>query len=406
MNRLINILLFSSITLFASVEQVQQYYEAGQYEKAIKEAKSSKSEYSNPNLHLLWAKSAEALGRVDEAMSAYERVVMLDEENVDVKLRLANIYSKTQRYTLASESKKELQNYQLTPEQRNSLGLLRGEDVEELKAKASLNMGYDSNINVGASGDEISTLFGRFSGSVSYINELKAKKAWYTRADLKLYYQNNMDAHYYDMLVAGLDMGLGYAGDNYTFYIPIGYDTIHYLDVNMLSQLRLEPKVNITLDDMIVNVNAKYSSRSYKQTIHKGMDDTSFGFGSGLYYLIGKDFAYINFKYENFSSDKTLHNQYIDKNMITSSIGLNYNVNDFLVSRFDYRFRLGSYDDVVLDTNDKRKDNYNQFEVKLSHFLDEKQELYISNRYVKNSSNYADADYTKNIVMFGISVNY
>jgi len=402
----ITLLLIATVSIYAGIAEVKSFYNNNEFEKAIKEARISKDEYSNPELHLLWAKSAGALGRDDEAMSAYERVVMLDNENIEARVALAKVYDKTKRYDLANESKIELQNYQLTPEQRNSLGLLKGEDIEEVKAQAKFSIGHDSNINVSANkADEISTLFGRFSGSASYINELGDKNGLYARADLKLYYQNNSSAHYYDMFVGGIDLGLGYSGDGYSVHVPLGYDRIHYLDVDMLGQFRIEPKLNITLDNIIINANLKYSKRSYKQSLHKGMNDTSYGIGSGLYYLFGKNFAYVNLKYETFSSDNTLHSLYIDRDTITASIGLNYNLSNSLVSRIDYRYRLGSYDDKATLT-DKREDDYNQFELKLSHYLNEKLELYISDRYIKNNSNYTQSDYSKNIAMFGLSVNY
>jgi len=403
MNKLIYLLLFSTITLFASTKHVQQYYDAKKYEKAIKEARVSKNEYSNPQLHLLWAKSAEALGRLDEAMSAYERVIMLDEDNVDARVALAKIYNETNRLALATETKKELDNYQLTPEQRLSLGIIKGEDIDKVKAQVKLSLGHDTNINVSAD-DANSTLFSRLSANASYINELGAKKGWYGRGDMKLYYQNNTDAHLYDMFVGGLDIGAGYAGDGYSVYVPIGYSFIQYLDVNMLDQISLAPKINFIIDDLIINTNVKYAQRKYKQSEHKSMDDTSFGLGAELFYLMGKDFSYVNFLYESFSADNN-GSSYIDRDAITLSAGINHNFSKDIVTKFDYRYRKGLYDDDVA-SGEKREDDYHQFEFKASHYLEEKLELYFSDRYVLNKSNYSESDYTKNIAMFGLSLNY
>lgn len=404
MNKVIYLLLFSAMTLFAGIDKMQQYYDVKNYKKVIKEARASKSEYSNPQLHLLWAKSAEVLGRLDEAMSAYERVIMLDEDNVEARVSLAAIYNQTNRLVLARETKKELDNYQLTPEQRLSLGIIKGEDIDKIKAQAKLSFGHDTNVNVSAD-DEKSTLFSRLSANASYINELGAKKAWYARADMKLYYQNNASAHYYDMSVVGLNVGAGYAGDGYSVYVPIGYSNIHYLDVNMLDQISLNPKVSFLLDELIINTNVKYSQRKYKQSENKNMDDTSFGLGAEAFYLMGKDFSYVNFSYENFSADNS-GSTFIDRNMLTLSMGLNYNYSKDLITKFDYRYRRGSYDDDITSGGKKREDNYQQLEVKVSHYLKEKLELYVSERYVKNSSNNSETDYTKNIAMFGVSLNY
>jgi len=420
------VILFTMLSTlaFASYENSENFYKSAQYQKAIDEAKSSYDEYSNPKLHLLWAKSAEALGHTGEAMSAYERVVMLDENNTNARVALFKIYQKSSRNELAKEMRKELRNYQLTPAQRSSLDLLKGTNIHSFKAKATLGIGYDSNINVSATGSDLddyynttgisgekSTLFSRLNGSLSYINEIEEKGAWYLRGDAKLYYQNNSDAHYYDMFVGSLEAGVGYTGDGYTFYLPLGYDNVNYLDVGLLSQVRVSPTLNITLNESyILNLNAKYATRSYPKDRYKGMGDSSKGAGVGLYYLFNKNYAYVKADYGDFSSKENIHNAYIDKSMLTLSIGVNYALSTWLVARVDYRYRKGSYDDTI-DVNSaaettSRSDDYNQIELKLSHYFAGNYEVFISDRYAKNSSNYLPAEYTKNIFMFGLSANY
>lgn len=73
---------------------------------------------------MLWGKSAEALGDNEAAMSAYERVLMLDPDNVAVRVHLASLYAYLDRDKLATEMSKSTENYQLTPSQRNSLNTL------------------------------------------------------------------------------------------------------------------------------------------------------------------------------------------------------------------------------------------------------------------------------------------
>jgi uncharacterized protein (DUF1330 family) len=421
-----NIIILSTLAVLAnaSYEKAQEFYDAKEYANAIKEAKASTDEYSNPKLHLVWAKSEEALGNTKQAMSAYERVAILNQNDTDSRLKLVEIYNKTGRNSLARDMSKSLASYQLTPAQRSSLELLKSKDISSFKAKATFSVGHDSNINVSATSSalddytnsignegEKSTLFARFNGSLSYINELDEKGGWYFRGDLKAYYQNNSDAHYYDMAVLGAEMGLGYAGNGYTLYLPVGYARVNYLDVDLLDQVSIAPKINISLSKKIIlNCNVKYSSRTYNEAQYVGMGDSSFGVGGGLYYLFGKNFAYTNVLLENFSSSESVHSLYLDKQMLTASLGLNYNLTEWLVSRIDYKYRYGNYDDTSnpsdATSTTTRSDNYNQFELKLSHFFGEHYELFVSDRYINNSSNYVPSEYTKNIAMFGISANY
>jgi hypothetical protein len=423
MRRILYILLIFSVAVDASYIKAKEYFDKKEYKKAIAEAKASKKEYSNPNLHLIWAKSEEIYGNTKSAMSAYERVVMLDENNIEAKMALLKIYKKTKRDILAKELTRELLKYDLTPSQRNSLELLDGEDTSSIKAKATLSIGHDTNINVSAKSSvlddyygnindgEKSTLFARFNGSISYINELKEKGGWYLRGDARAYYQNNFDAHFFDMLLVGAEVGVGYAGSNYTIYLPFGYDRVNYLDVDLLAQIKVQPRLNITLNrDFILNFNAKYSTRDYQDDKYKKMADESVAAGMGLYYIFGRNYAYANLLYEDFSSTKDDHFLFIDKNMYTASFGVNYDVEDMFIAKADYRYRRADYDDSKKpsDTNvaESRVDDFNQFELKISHYFKENFSVYISDRYVINNSNYVPGEYSKNIAMLGLSANY
>ncbi len=417
------LILLSVLTVLVSAnyDTASKYYDAKEYQKAIDELKSSTEEYSNPKLHLLWAKSAEALGNKKEAMSAYERVSMLDSDSTQARIALLKIYKNSSREELAKEMSSELKNYQLTPQQRSSLEILKGDVQDYYKAKATLSIGHDTNINISAGSDELgeyygygtykgelATLFARFNGSGSYVNELDEKGGWYARGDLNIYYQNNFDASLYNLFIGSIEAGMGYTTGNYSFYLPLGYDRVNYLEHDLLTQIRVTPKINIVLNrDYIMNVSLKYRSKDYIDSAYKGMNDSSFGLSSGLYYLFDKNYAYVNLQYEEFSASESKHKSYIDKNIITLTSGVNYNALDWLVTRLDYKYKTSDYKDSLLrDTSKKRADDYHQLELKLSHYFAENLEFFVSDRYIQNSSNYLPADYSKNIFMFGVSANY
>lgn len=417
--KIFTLLFVSAVLLNASYDKAQKYYETKEYAKAIAEAKASTDEYSNPKLHLLWAKSAEALGEDNQAMAAYERVEILDEQNVDARVALAKLYKRTSRDDLAKEEAQSLQNYQLTPQQRSSLDIInaKSDDLNSFKVFGDLSFGYDSNINVApseldinSSSQEISTGFARFLGSLSYINELESKSGWYVRADLNVYNQSNIkkEAQRYDLLFAGLSGGFGYSDSGLSIYVPFGYDYVHYLDKSLLSQLKVKPVLNYTMSsDFIVNFNLSYIQRRYSNTADIARNDSSYGIGTGLYYIFGKNFVYLNAKYDDFSKEQSSSTaKYIDKSYLTSNVGINYNLTSWLVTRADYRFRLGSYEDGIRTSSEKRSDSYNQVEVKFSHYFKKHYELFLKDRYVKNNSNLDTFTYKKNILLFGYSANY
>ena len=415
--------LLTTITLasfaYASVATMQESYDKGDYNQTIIEAKKSKSEYSNPKLHLLWAKSAEALGDKDAAMSAYERVLMLDENSTQAKMALVKIYRDTSRDSMAEEMYEEIQTLELSQEELQSVEPISKIDFGTLKAQASAGVGYDSNINVSASADELdkfygttgssaeeSTLFIKTNASASYFNDLGSKGGHYIKAAAKFSYQKNIDANYFNMRVFGFDFGVGHKSTSYSCYMPISYDKIHYLSTDLLTQIKIAPKFTIPLrQDTLVDVNAKYASRSYDDSKYAMMADSSYGLGLGATYIFGKNYIYAKMNYELFSSDKTDHPDFLDKNMFSTHLGGKYNITPLYATSISYTYKALSYDDKTT-TNKTREDDYSKFDLKLLYNYHENINFFASESFVSNSSNHVPATYTKNVLTLGVSASY
>lgn len=416
MKKIVGLLLTAQLILFAGIEDVQSLYQQKNYTSAIIEAQESTSEYGNPELHLLWGKSAEALGKDEMAMSAYERVLMLDSDNVEVRVDLASLYANLERDELADEMSKSAENYQLTPAQRTSLDTLKNSDADDLKIAATLGFGYDSNINVSPddidiinSGESLSTMFAQFTTRLSNSYDLNDNKDWYMRTDAYLFYQNNFksDASYYDIFAVSANVGLGYRGDKYDILLPIKYGRLHYLKRDFMESVGFEPRINLTLSPTLIGtLNARYTERTYLDAADKNRDDTIRGYGGGLYWLLDKDFAYLTSNYDNYKGQHTDRLLFTDKETFNLSAGINYNVNDWFITRLGYRYRYTLYGDFLPDGDKQRSDYYNQGELKMSKMFLDTMEVSLLYRYSTNRSNYDLVEYDKNVVMFVLQYNY
>ncbi len=414
MKKIAILLLFLPIALLAGVADMQTLYDQKKYEQVITEAQKSTSEYGNPKLHLLWAKSAEALGEEEMAMSAYERVLMLDSGDTEVRMHLVKFYAGSDRDELADEMLKSTENYQLTPAQRTSIKTLYGDDPERLEASASIDIGYDSNINVSPGdldlphlGEEIDTMFTLFRGSLSYTHELDEKGGWYLRSDADIFYQNNADASYYNLFALSANIGLGYSNDVYDAFLPISYGHINYLDRDLLESVSIDPRINFILSKSFIgNINARYTQRNYLEEVDKNRDDTVTGIGLGLYWLFDKNFAYISTNYDNYSAEYSDSLRFTDKETTRVAMGINYNVEEWFIARLDYRYRHAKYDDSIEGDGDKRSDDYHQAEFKVSRMFTDTMEASLLYRYSENNSNYELTEYDKDVVMLGIKYNF
>ncbi len=131
---LLSALLLAGTQLFSvEMETLQAYYDQGAYQNVIAEASADYAQYDNPKLHLLWAKSAEALGDDITAMSAYERVLLLDPAQSDAQIALVAIYKRLHRDMLSNALYANEFREASTASPRN----------RELRLDARLSLGYD-----------------------------------------------------------------------------------------------------------------------------------------------------------------------------------------------------------------------------------------------------------------------
>ena len=390
-----------NITLFASYIQALKYYQSGQYSQAIKEAKGSKKSYSNPNLHLVWGLSAQKLNKLNESMSAYERVLLLAPDNSQAQKALNHIYKKTKRYKLLKQNDAE-------------------DELNKLTTHASLAFGFDNNLDATPDSDTLQEYFGenvetnktsssfvRLTGSLSYTDDLSEKGGWYTKYLLKAYVQNNIDANFYDLKTVSFEAGLGYNTHTYNLYLPLSYHRVNYLGKDLLSQYRFNPKILIPVGDtQLLDINLIYSTNNYIASEDGIKDDTTYAIEVGNYFLSKKNYISTHIKYEHHSAINALPSKYIGANFWTLKLGAKYALSPKVLATVNYRFRFGQYDDLVGTSITRRDDNFHQLDTKLSYKWSKKSNLFLANTYSENRSNYPAAVYQKNSVLLGVNFNY
>ena len=401
------IIIVCTLPLFlnASYIHVRQYANKHQDEKVLKEAKKSFEDYKNPKLHLLWAKSAQRLGKITEAMAAYERVLILDPVNKEATEALQKIYFQTHRTALLNTSAPR-------------------DTKNKFNAKASFALGYDNNVNVNAGGDaldgyygvdlgfrDIASYFLKTTANISYLYQFKENNHWFIQTTLDTYYQNNFNAHTYDLRIPTLELALGYSNKNYLFYLPVSYNAIHYLNKNLLNQLDLTPRVRVNLSkDTFWDVAFIYSKRNYIQTIDKTKNATTLGLETALYTSSMNTQTKLDISWEKRNADDTLGDRYVDANFLNLHANMKYNFTPSLYTHIDYLFRYANYKDDIgtreTPSNISRDDYVNEIDLKLSYIFNKDMEIYAQNTYTYSLSTYIPAEYKKNITLLGFQVRY
>ena len=355
-------------------------------------------------------------GNINLAQAAYERAILEDDDNTEARLKLAALYQSLQMQEQAESLLVNINDTQLTPQQRTSLASLKKmeeESISQFRARVSVDIGYDSNINVSpisdiTLGEPISTLFSRYKADISYLHDLSSVGGWFLRTDANLYYQNNLSAHDYDATYGRLYAGGGYRGEHYSLYVPLFYDRLNYLDRDMLQQVGIRPDLNIQLNNtLILNLNGSYSARRYIQSYEQDRDDNILSAEAALFWLQDKDMAYIKTRYDNYSALENDPRPFTNKNMYYAMLGGIYSIEDTLDLRMQYQYRYGDFEKVTTTTGSGVREDHNH-DVKIALERDIFKQIRVRAQYrlIDNQSNDNLAEYTKHETMLGLIYNY
>jgi len=367
-------------------------------------------------------------GNLNMAEAAYERLLFNDSDNDEAKLRLAALYRQQGMPKEADALLTTVDEHQLTPQQRTTLATLRTQEPKQkgtFRAQGTLDLGYDDNINInhiydlttGAS-DPQGTRYLRFNADLSYQYDFSDNNGWFLRSDANLYHQYNFDfdtqnSHYYDSLFGRLYAGGGYANNNLSIYVPLFYDRLNYLGVDLFSEIGARPDFNMMFNQMFVlNVNLLYAKRSYIQDVDKMRDDTILSLESGFYWLYGKHNAYAKLRYEQYSAKDpdavpVGTKVFIDKTLINLTIGGLYSIKEIMDIRAQLLYRKGDFKEIPLFFGTLKRDDTTQ-DVQLSFERDLTKALraHIQFHYLDNASNYNQAVFTKKEALVGLVYTY
>jgi len=382
----------------------------GEHTQVLHDIKHRKQDYSDPKLHLLWARSAEALGKLEVAMSAYERVLILDPSNAEAKERLKNIYNKTNRQGLSTSADDAM------------------DGRKTFSSHVALALGYDNNLNanpgalalddyygvIGNTG-EVSSSFARLDAGLSYKKSIAPTSLWYTKAKLDIHAQDNIKAHFYDIFVGTAELGIGYDTNNYKFYVPLSFQRIDYLDTQLLNTLRFSPSLITQVNKKsIVRLHAIFSKGTFQDTAFSNRDSRTVGAKINYYYLYTKDLLFnAHIKYLSKKANNKSDAEFVDSDYLTLGVGMKYNIHKDFSLDLNYLHKISNYEDDIDDTKKAldpnlalRKDTFNQVSLRLNYKYSKKTKLYLENEYSTSNSNYTPATYNKNQVLFGISRHF
>jgi len=355
-------------------------------------------------------------GNSNLAQAAYERALSDDADSTQAHLKLSALYQTMQMPQQANAVLADVKRVELTPAQRTSLDTFQKNQKGSLntfKARTSLSLGYDTNINISPNDaiirdvnatnldEKTNTLFTRVRADLSYLYDIFGSGGFFLRSDANLYYQNNTDAAHYNISYGRLYLGGGYRTGALTFYLPLFYDRLHYLSTDLLEEVGLRPDLIYALSNtFFTNINASYTSRHYLQKIDAHRNDEITSVGLGLYWLQNRDYLYLKLLYENYTGTENPVDIFTDKVLYYAMIGGIYTLQNVADFSMDYQYRQATFTDL------SRVDDNHNVKIAIEREVIYDFRVNASYRYITNRSSYNLAQYDKQELMLGLVYNY
>jgi len=402
-------------------------FEAGKFKSAHEKFNllfEKRSDNTEVNFYL--GRSSYELGLYEDALSAYDRVLIAEPKSYRTRLELGRVYLKLGDLDTAKfEFYDVLASSPPMNVKKNILMLLK--KIEDSRTKHKLNamvkvgVGYDTDINANPGQSELldylidqydvnptnttadkllKDSFLNETVHVSHIYDGGMRGHYFLNSSIMAYNQNHNRYGEFDILYMKATTALSYRMDTYEWALPLQIDKFEYGSDALLHSFALAPYITWKLDKSSkINLWAKFRQKRYDKSANEGRDSNVKEVGA--YFIKNLENARVSLGYSFLDEDKTKSESkdpYIDKTIHTLKVGLSKPIGKTLLSA-QYTYRLFDFKDLIgPKSTENREDDYHSLYTSLSYEVFKDYNAELSYQYIQDKSNYIPTDYDKQIV--------
>lgn len=410
-------LLAQSVPSERIYEEAQKSYNVGDFKTAYGYFETlSLDNPDNAEYNFLLGRSALELKMYDEALTAFDRVIMLNPSHTRTRLELARLYYETNQLEQASHEL-DLVLKESIPQNIRDIATAFKTRVDESKSKHRFSValivggGYDSNanndigkkefiipsFNIPISGNEKvsdSNLFATIV--VNHVYDFGEKGGWSLENSLVGYNKLNTDLSNNNLNLFSLSTAPVYTYENYRLSLPLNYDRV-YLDgkgymYNLSASLKSSYFIDATSQ---VEAGVLHKRGFYDEDDAQDVKGNTF-FAS-YKKAFGEDEPLVLSLSTSYSNNAEVNSGRTD----VSSTGNSYSVElsqsfkNGLKPSLSYTYSSSDFDKVDVLFGTKRADTRDEYEVGLGYALYDNMLINASVTYAKNHSNHDPFNYDK-----------
>ncbi|GAB6068929.1 hypothetical protein JCM30760_00260 [Thiomicrorhabdus hydrogeniphila] len=401
------------------------YLKKQSYTQAYKAfSKLVENDYASIDYSFYLARTATILNKPDEAITAYERILILKPDHTKSKIELGKLYFNQGDFTQAETYFHAAQADTVTEAVSNDINTYLAK-IESTKKKSSLDgtlifgIGYDSNVNVSPeasswfvpsnnqnfnnASNQVENVYNQQVGIVNHYYDATSKYGFVIKNSLLGLNKSIPGESDYNIQYLRYKPALIFKYKAYKIETALQYDTMRYGGDAYLETYGFAPKISRELSpSSLISVQAKLFVKNYLQQTDQALDAQYSELGLNYY----KQFtptttwhAGVDIMQERADKNGTLD---VSNNMALLTAGL--------IHQYSASVRLGAQlqysNKNYLDNNpfflSKREDNYLRASVDISKDLNKDLSLQLRTSYVDNKSNQDAYSYNKNVFLLNL----
>jgi len=405
-----------TLTMQELYQKANAAYAAQSYQEAypLLEALNDQAP-ENPEINFLMGRCALELKLYDEAIAAFDRVLIINPNHNRSRLELARLYSEIGQYELANTELDTVLSGQLPSNVRETVLTFKS-NLDKRLSRSTFNGvlffggGYDSNanndignkeflipsFNLWINGNEKISDTSVFAMTVlNYGYDFGDRGGWSVDNSLVGYTKSNFKESKNNLSLFSYSLIPTWSVSGYRLRLPLTYDRV-YID-NKGYTYNLSSSVNGTYTiDTISQIEGGYTYKRGYYDDDKGLDVSSHSIFTSYKKAFGEDPIVISV-----NGAYTVNNEIISDRSDVSSRGYSYGAEVFkafsnqLRTSLAYTHSLTFYEDKDVLFENRRHDTRENYEVRLSKQLQNDLSVNAIVGYIQNHSNQAPYTYDK-----------
>ena len=384
-------------------------------------------DYSSIDFSFYLAQVAAKLNKHKEAITAYERILILQPEHTRSKLELGKLYYQLQEYTLSKSYFSSAQNDRIPETVRLNISryltkIEKQSNLGNLSGALIFGLGYDTNVNSApyASSWFVPVFGADFTNTTetvenAYHQEMALLNHYYDstkqygfgiKNSLLAYNKSIPGESDYNILYLRYKPSLVFSRNDYKIDAAIQFDTMRYGGEAYLETYGLAPSITHQINPSSqLSAHLKLFKKNYLKSEDQGRDSNYLEAGAAYHKLLNTRTAWhiaTNLIQERKESSDLREVSDVSNDAFSLKTGINYQYSTDIRIGGEIATLQKNYLNDNLFFLKKRQDNNLIIALDVSKNLDKDLSLQARAERIQNSSNQAAYEYTKNIFLVNI----